>query len=102
MIKHVFLWRVAPGVDKGSIFTVLDELPGKISEIRSWSLGPHIGEPGDSGQPWDGALVCDFDSMDDLSAYAEHPFHQDVVQRLLPLFADRAVVDFAFPAESSR
>lgn len=94
MIRHVFLWRVAPGADPDEILRILDELPAKVPGIRTWERGKHQGEPGNSGAPWDYALTCDFDSLEALEAYSNHPFHQQVVDRLLPMFADRAVCDF--------
>ena len=98
MIRHVFMWKVAKGANPDEIFRILDELPGKISGIRLWSRGKHLGEPGNSGALWDGALITDFDSMEALDTYSKHPFHDDVVRRLTPMFADRAVVDFELPA----
>jgi len=94
MIRHVFLWRVAPGADPREILSILDQLPARIPQIRTWELGAHQGEPDGNGDPWEYGLVCDFDSMDDLEAYTNDPFHQEVVARLLPMFSERAVVDF--------
>ena len=94
MIRHVFMWKVAKGANPDEIFRILDELPGKVPGIRLWSRGKHKGEPGNSGASWDGALITDFDSMEALETYSKHPFHDDVVRRLTPMFADRAVCDF--------
>jgi hypothetical protein len=94
MIRHVFLWRLKDSREEASVLALLDELPEKVPGIRSWSTGGHVGEPGDSGEPWHGALVADFDSFDSLHDYESHPFHVQVVEELLPRFAERAVVDF--------
>ena len=97
MIRHVFLWKVAKGANAQEIIRILDELPGKVPGIRTWSRGRHQGPPGDSGGLWDGALISDFDSWEALARYSNHPFHSEVVSRLIPMFADRAVCDFELP-----
>jgi hypothetical protein len=94
VIRHVFLWRVAPTADPAEIVRILNELPERLKVIRTWSVGKHQGEPGNSGAPWEYALTCDFDSMADLDAYSNDPFHQEVVAKLMPMFSDRAVCDF--------
>lgn len=98
MIRHVFMWKVAKGASPDEIFRILDELPDKVPGIRTWSRGRHQGAPGGSGDLWDGALISDFDSMEALQIYSDHPFHQNVVERLLPMFSARAVCDFELPA----
>jgi hypothetical protein len=96
MIRHVFLYKVAPSADPKEIVRILNELPGNVPGIRSWTLGPHQGAPGGSGDLWDYALVCDFDDMKGLESYSNHPFHVEVVNKLLPMFSARAVCDFEF------
>jgi len=98
MIRHVFLWKVAKGADPQEIIRILDELPTKVPGIQSWSRGRHQGAPGTSGALWDGALITDFATWEALQLYSDHPFHSDVVDRLTPMFADRAVCDFELPA----
>ena len=102
MIRHVFMWKVAAGADPNEILRLLDELPKKISGIRLWSCGKHQGAPGGSGDLWDGALITDFDSMQALQTYSEHPFHTEIVNKLLPMFSARAVCDFELPAGEKR
>jgi hypothetical protein len=67
--------------------------------IRSWELGSHVGEPNENGDPWDGALITDFASRADLEAYSSDPFHEEIVQQLLPMVRSRAVVDFVREAD---
>jgi hypothetical protein len=94
MVRHIFLYKVAKNADPDEIIRTLDELPGKVPGIRSWTCGKHKGAPGASGDVWDYGLVCDFDSYTDLQAYSDHPFHMQVVEKLLPMFSARAVCDF--------
>ncbi|TWP32056.1 Dabb family protein [Leekyejoonella antrihumi] len=94
MIRHVFSWRVADGHSNDEVVELLNTLRDALPVIKYWELGRHQGDPGDNGEPFDGVLINDFDSWDDLESYSKDPIHLDVVARLLPLFATRAVVDF--------
>jgi hypothetical protein len=98
MVRHIFLWRVAKNSDPQEIIRILDELPKKLTMIRTWTRGKHQGAPGASGDLWDYGLVCDFDSFEDLQKYSDDPFHMQVVDKLLPMFSARAVCDFEIPA----
>ena len=94
MIRHVFSWQVAEGHSNDEIIEILNTLPGALPVIKYWEVGAHQGDPGDNGAPFDGVLITDFDTWEDLETYSNEPFHLDVVERLLPRFAARAVVDF--------
>lgn len=95
MIRHVFVWRVAPGHDGRDIVEILNTLPVKLSAvIKGWDIGQHKGDPGDNGSPWDGALITDFESWEDLDRYSTNPYHLSVVEKLMPMFGERAVVDY--------
>lgn len=93
-VRHIFLWRVAPGHTQEKIVEILNTLPEQLPVIKYWSIGSHQGDPGENGAPWDGALITDFDSWEGLESYSNDPFHLDVVARLMPMFSERAVVDF--------
>lgn len=96
MVRHIFLYKVAPSADPNEILRILNELPAKVPGIRTWTLGKHTGAPGASGDLWDYGLVCDFDSFEALQQYSDHPFHMQVVEKLLPMFSARAVCDYEF------
>ena len=96
MVRHVFLYKVASGADHKKIVEILNTLPKKVAGIRTWTLGKHQGVPGASGDLWDYALVCDFDSLEGLQKYSDDPYHVEVVEKLLPMFSARAVCDFEF------
>jgi len=97
MIRHVFLWKLTEDADPAYVLDLLNQLPENIPGCRSWTIGKHQGEEGLSGGVWQYGLVADYDSMTDLEAYSNHPFHIDVVNRLLPFFKERAVCDFELP-----
>jgi hypothetical protein len=94
VIRHVFMWQAAEPADKSAITELLAQLSDRLPVIRSWELGTHSGEPNENGDPWDGALITDFDSWEDLASYSSDPFHEEIVKQLLPMVRSRAVVDF--------
>lgn len=93
MIRHVFMWQVAEGNDPDEVISLLNTLQG-LPSLRSWELGKHTGDPGDNGTPWDGVLINDFEDWNGLEEYSVDPVHAEVVEKLLPKLAARAVVDF--------
>lgn len=94
MIRHVFVWQVAAGHDNDKVIELLNRLSVELDFIVDWSIGKHVGAPNDNGYPWDGALITDFSSWEDLDRYSNAPFHQEIVAQLLPMVSGRAVVDF--------
>ncbi|SFL24061.1 Dabb family protein [Geodermatophilus ruber] len=93
MLRHIFMWQVAEGCDNQEIIDLLDSLKG-LEPLRSWELAAHQGEPNENGRPWDGVLISDFDDWVGLEEYSNHPLHSQVVEKLLPMVSERAVVDF--------
>lgn len=93
-VRHVFSWRLAEGHSGDKVVELLNTLPALLPQVVGWEVGQHKGDPGDNGAPWDGVLVSDFDSWDALDSYSNDPLHLAVVEQLMPMFADRAVVDF--------
>ena len=92
MIRHIFLWKVAPGADPDEIVRILNELPGKISQIRRWEIGKHHG-PRLYASTFEYGMTADFDSLEHYEAYSAHPEHQKILPVLAPMFAARAVLD---------
>jgi hypothetical protein len=98
MIRHVFVWQLADASDSDKVLELLNRLSAEFTFILDWSIGKHVGEPNDNGDPWAGALITDFASWDDLERYSTAPFHMEIVEQLLPLVSGRAVVDFELPS----
>jgi len=94
VIRHIFLWRVAEGHDPDEIVEILNTLRERCPGIVGWEIGQHQGEPNENGDPWHGALISDHPSWEALDEYSNDPYHSEVVEKLLPRFAERAVVDF--------
>jgi hypothetical protein len=92
MIRHIFLWKVAPGADPDEIVRVLNEVRRNIPWIRHWQIGKHHG-PRLYQSTFEYGLTADFDSLEQYQAYSAHPEHQKVLPVLAPMYAARAVLD---------
>jgi len=94
MIKHVVMWKFNDGVsdaDKLEMKRRLEALLDTVPTLRKIEVGLDI-----SGKPaaMDMVLCTEFQSLEDLQAYAVHPEHRKVVEFVKPLVCDRAVVDY--------
>ena len=94
MLRHVvvFTWneQATPAV-LDEIVASLRALPGQIPEIRSYHVGSDAGL--DDGNVAF-AVVADFDDEAGWRAYMEHPVHRAVKDRMRPIVATRAAVQY--------
>jgi len=95
MIKHIVAWDFPESDRKAEqvreIKTLLEELPGLISEIRSYEVGVNIK---DAGNTRDMILLSAFDDQEALKRYAVHPEHQRVLKVLRETVTNILAVDF--------
>ncbi len=95
MIKHVLVWKLRTPEDAAPVAALLDSLPPAIPHIRSFTHGRDaLPDPRPPVQ-WDGALVADFDSTEDLFAYLGDPFHVEVADKLMAHFSEVAAADLS-------
>ena len=96
MVRHIAVFRWKDGTPAEAIAEAkrrLDELPGRIPEIRRFACGPDIG--GADGH-WDFAVAADFDDLAAYQVYAAHADHLAAVKEsIVPHRADRAVLQYA-------
>ncbi len=94
MIRHVVVFKFRPDAPREERERWLEQvrkLPDRIDFIRSFSVGTDRLR---SQRSYDVALVADFDSPDDVRAYADHPAHVPVVEFGSTLTESRISVDF--------
>ncbi len=95
MVKHVVMFKLVPNVDRISgskqIVETLEQLPGKINQIRYYELGTNFAT---SESAYDVVLISEFDSVEDLNAYRSHPEHVSAVEKIKHLIQKTAVVDY--------
>jgi Stress responsive A/B Barrel Domain len=93
MFRHVVMlrWkREATPEQRSAVEAGLVELPRRIPEIRSYTIGTdaRLNEGN-----FDLVVVADFDDVDGYLVYRDHPDHQTVMRELIaPIRAERAAV----------
>lgn len=91
MVKHIVLYTLKEGVEKGAaikmIASLLEPLVGKIP-------GLHHLEVRQAYRGMDYALYSEFESREALEAYAEHPLHLDAKEHFFHLLDSRVCADY--------
>lgn len=97
MVKHIVLFKLkeeAPAERKQEAMhafkQAIEALPAKIPFVRKVEVGLNI-NPGES---WHIALYSEFDSLEDVKAYAAHPDHVAAAALLADVKESRACVDY--------
>jgi hypothetical protein len=92
VLTHVALFSWRPGVTEEQVQALRDglaALPGVIPEIQAYRFGTDAGLIEGN---MDFAVVAEFADSDGYRAYAAHPAHRDLFDRLLrPILDGRAV-----------
>ncbi len=98
MIRHVVLWKLkeqAEGrskVENAKLIKVqLEALPGLVPGIRRLVVGMDVLKEGSS---WDLCLIAEFDDLEALKRYQDHPEHMRVAELVVRTRDQRAVVDY--------
>ena len=99
MIKHIVCFRLAEeaeGKTKAENAQIIKEglenLINLIPQLRKIEVG--INHPATSATNFDIVLYSEFDSIDDLNTYQEHPEHKKVGAYIVKVKADRVCVDY--------
>ena len=96
MIKHLVFFKFKDDTaeaDKQNLRAMLDGLPSKIAEIKSYQAGFDVVR---SARAFDLALIMDFENLADLEIYAKHEHHLPVVERSRGICAQVASVDYEY------
>lgn len=97
MVKHIVLFKLkdeAPADKKLAAMQAfkqaIEALPAKIAFIRRVEVGLNV----NPGETWNIALYSEFDTLDDVRAYAVHPDHVAAGALLAEVRESRACVDY--------
>lgn len=97
MVKHIVLFKLKDEASADKKLEVMhafkqaiEALPAKISVIRKVEVGLNI----NPGETWSIALYSEFDTLDDVKAYATHPDHVAAGALLAEVRESRACVDY--------
>jgi hypothetical protein len=98
MIKHIVMWDFKTSAEGKSrrenmeiVRDALLALTSEISEIKSMEIGFDLSGTDASA---DICLVTEFDSLDTLKIYAEHPKHLAVASYVRLVAESRKVIDY--------
>ena len=101
MIKHVVLFKLAAFAEGNSkqenaiyLKEKLENLESLIPELSKIEVVLNI--PGVSDQNFDLMLIAEFENLQDLDVYINHPEHVKVGSFLSKVRIDRAAIDFEF------
>lgn len=80
MITHIVLFRLKDksGENLKKTAEILMSMKGKVDLLRHIEVGIDVLH---SERSYDIALITKFDSMEDLNAYQDHPYHAGVVKK---------------------
>jgi hypothetical protein len=101
MIAHIVLFR--PRADlteeaRDNLAVAFDTALGQIPSIRRARVGRRIlhGRPYESlmKEDYQYAAVIEFDDVAGLTAYLEHPSHEQLASRFLAVFEQTLIYDF--------
>lgn len=94
MIRHVVMFKLRRDADPAEVedwLRRLRGLPGQIDFVKNFSVGrDQLHLP----RSYDVALVCDFDTLDLVKEYGDHPAHVPVAATSRSLSEHICSVDF--------
>lgn len=97
MVKHIVLFQLSPDMDPAlkqqvmhDFKTAIETLPATIPFLRSVEVGINI----NPSETFDLALYSEFDSLEDVRAYAVHPDHVAAASIIGPYKVARSCVDY--------
>ncbi len=100
MIKHIVIWSIkatekADKIENIKTFkTMLEALPATIKEIASLEVGLKTDKSPANNN--DIVLITTHKSWEDLTAYATHPKHLEVIEFAKTVVESRSAVDFEY------
>lgn len=100
MIKHIVTWKIkaAKGRTKSENIQLLkgrlEELPSLIPEIITMSV--NINSPLAKPSNFDIIIEAEFESIEALKRYSDHPAHLALIDLLSEIRTEKAAVDYEF------
>ena len=101
MIAHVVLFRLRPDVSMADRRALIDTWATALREIKSIRRA-HVGRRIRIGRAYEEmirtdfpyAAILEFDDIESLRAYLDHPAHEDIATRFFAALADTLIYDF--------
>jgi hypothetical protein len=109
MVAHIVLFRPKPDVsesDRQAMFDALRVASTEISSVKRFQVGKRVTHGGAyeklMAEDYVYAAVVEFDDLEGLSAYLEHPKHETLGKLFYALLEAGLVYDYEMTAESKR
>lgn len=98
MIKHIVMWRLKELADNATkqenakrLKDKLESLKDKIEEIKNIEVGINVNP---SEAAFDVVLYSEFENLEALNIYQNHPEHKKIVEFVSGIRTYRCVVDY--------
>lgn len=100
MIKHIVMFKLK-GTDSRSEYENAIEAKKRFSKVienvAELKKGEVVINSADAPESnYTIALICDFDSIDDLNVYQVHPVHKEFGAFIAGIKTDRACIDYEY------
>lgn len=94
MIKHIVMWKFKENEEENMKLFLegLNKLKGIIPEIKNMETGININPKND----YDAILISEFETMEDLEKYKNHPEHVKASALCKEIRLDRQAIDYEF------
>lgn len=94
MIKHIVMFKLADVSRAEEAKERFNKVIENVSELKKGEVVINFAEAPDSNYTI--ALICDFETMDDLNAYQVHPVHKEFGAFIAEIKTDRACIDYEY------
>ena len=100
MIKHIVMFRLKATEGMSVYDNALeakkrfDDVIANVKELKKGEVVINSAEAPESNYTI--ALICDFESIDDLNAYQVHPAHKKFGAFIAEIKTERACIDYEF------
>ena len=100
MIKHIVMFKLKAADGKSEYENALeaqkrfDNVIANVKELKNGELVINSKDAPDNNYTI--ALICDFETIDDLNAYQVHPAHVEFGKFISTVKTDRACVDYEY------
>lgn len=99
MVKHIVLFKFQEFNSESEKQEKFEEIKKALLDLKDkieCLLSIEVGFNANPNETFDMALTTSFNSMEDITTYANHPDHLEVVKLIGPFKADRACVDYIY------
>lgn len=96
MIRHICMFQLKPENKQENIKLILERVQDlkEIEQIEMFDVV--VNAQGASSKNYDLSLIFDFQSIEDLNIYRDHPLHVAFRSFITPLRDLRACIDYEF------